>query len=92
VAIGDDTVQPNFMEVGCLKLQHLVNTSTVDGVSGLANFLVIALTTKAGSDQLLAVLVKKIERGPVCARRDLDQLGKAVSDLCLGKCLQEREI
>jgi hypothetical protein len=92
VAVGDNTVKTNLVEVGGLKLQHLVNTSTVDGVSSLADLLVVALTTKARSNQLLAVLVKKIECGLVSTCRDLDQLGKAVSDLCLGQSLQEREV
>ena len=46
VAIGNDTVQADLVKIGCLELQHLVNTSTVDGVSGLADLLVISLTTK----------------------------------------------
>ena len=92
VAVGDDTVKTDLVKVRCLELQHLMNTSTVDGVSSLANLLVIALTAEAGSDQLLAVLVKKIECGPVSTCRDLDQLGKAVSDLCLGQGLQERKV
>ena len=92
MAVGNDTVKTNLVEVGGLELQHLVNTSTVDGVSGLADLLVISLTTKAGSDQLLAVLVKKVECGLVGTCRDLDQLSKAVSDLCLGEGLQERKV
>lgn len=92
MTVSDDTVKADFVKVGCLQLQHLVDASTVDGVGSLTNLLVVALTTKAGSDQLLAVLVKKIECGFVSTCRDLDQLGKAVSDLCLGQCLQEREI
>jgi hypothetical protein len=92
VAVGDDTVKTNLVKVGCLQLQHLVDASTVDGVSSLADFLVVALTTEARSNQLLAVLVKKIECGLVSTCRDLDQLGKAVSDLCLGQGLQERKV
>ena len=92
MAVGNDTVKTNLVEVRGLELQHLVNTSTVDGVSGLADLLVISLTTKAGSDQLLAVLVKKVECGLVGTCRDLDQLSKAVSDLCLGEGLQERKV
>lgn len=92
MAVGNDTVKTNLVEVGSLKLQHLVDTSTVDGVSGLTDLLVVTLATKAGSNQPLAVLVKKVECGPVATCRDLDQLGKAVSDLCLRESLQEREV
>lgn len=92
MAVGDDTVQTDLVKVGGLQLQHLVDASTVNGVCGLANLLVVAFATEASSDQPLAVLVKKIECGLVSTCRDLDQLGKAVSDLCLGEGLQEREI
>ena len=92
MTVGDDTVKTDLVKVRCLELQHLVDTSTVDGVGSLADLLVVALTTKAGSNQLLAVLVKKIECGLVSTRRDLDQFGKAVSDLCLGQGPQEREV
>lgn len=89
MAVSDDTVKADLVEVRCLELQHLVNTSSVDSVSGLADLLVVALTAEAGSDQLLTVLIKKIECGLVSTCRNLDQFGKAVSDLCLGQCLQE---
>jgi hypothetical protein len=92
MAVGDDTVKTDLVKVGCLQLQHLVDASTVDGVSSLADLLVVAFATEASSDQLLAVLVKKIECGLVSTCRDLDQFGKAVSDLCLGECPQEREV
>jgi hypothetical protein len=92
VAVSDDTVKTDLVKVGCLQLQHLVDASTVDGVSGLADLLVVAFATEASSDQLLAVFIKKIERRLVSTCRDLDQLGKAVSDLCLGEGLQEREV
>ena len=92
VTVGNDTIKTNLVEVGCLELQHLVDTCTVNGISSLANFLVITLTAEAGSDQLLAVLVKKIERGLVSTCRDLDQLGKAVSNLRFGQGLQERKV
>lgn len=92
MAVSDDTIKTNLVKVRCLKLQHLVDTSTVDGVSSLTNFLVVALTAEAGSDQLLTVLVKKIKCGLVSTCRDLDQLSKAISDLCLRQGLQEREV
>ena len=92
MAVGDDTVKTDLVKIGCLQLQHLVNASTVDGVSSLANLLVVAFATEASSDKLLAVLVKEIECGLVSTCRDLDQLGKAVSDLCLREGLQEREV
>ena len=92
VAIGNDTVEADLVKVGSLKLQHLVDTSAVYLIRGLEDLLVITFTAEAGSDQLLAVLVKKVECGLVCTCRDLDQLSKAISDLCLGKSLQEREV
>jgi hypothetical protein len=61
VAVGDDTVKTDLVKVGCLKLQHLVDTSPVYLICSLANLLIVALTTKAGSNQLLAVLVQQVE-------------------------------
>lgn len=92
MAVRNNTVKTDFVKVGCLQLQHLVDASTIDGVSGLTNLLIVTLATKASSNQLLTVLVKKIECGLVSTCRDLDQLGKAISDLCLRKSLQEREV
>jgi hypothetical protein len=61
VAVGDDTVKTDLVKVGCLELQHLVDASPVYLIRSLANLLIVALTTKAGSNQLLAVLVQQVE-------------------------------
>jgi hypothetical protein len=92
VAVCDDTVQTNLVEVGGLKLQHLEDTSAVYLIRCLAYLGIDIITTEARSDQLLAVLVEKLESRPVSTSGDLDQLCKAVSDLCFGECLQEREV
>lgn len=52
----------------------------------------IVRPSKLGVDQLLAVLVQEVEHLQVRARRNLDQLSKAVSNLCNGQCPQECEI
>jgi hypothetical protein len=92
VTIGDDTVQTDLVEVGCLELEHLEDTGAVYLIRCFTDLGVDVITTKSRCDQLLAVLVQQLERWPVTACRDLDQLSKAVSDLCLWKCLQEREV
>lgn len=92
MAVGDDAVQTNLVEVGCLKLQHLEDTGTVYLIRCLANLGVDVVTTEARGDQLLTVLVEKLESWPVTACGDLDQLCEAVSDLCFWECLQEREV
>lgn len=84
VAVGDDSVKTNLVEVGCLELQHLVNTSSVDLVGGRTDFIRSTVSTSEGStDELLAVLVKQIVGWQMSARRDLDQLCESVSDLSL---------
>src|SRR5690242_8312079 len=65
VAIGNDTIKTDFVKVGRLQLQHLVDASTVDGVSRFTDLLVVTLATEASSNKLLAVLIKKIECGLV---------------------------
>jgi hypothetical protein len=92
VAIGDNTVQTNLVEIGCLELQHLKDTGAVDLIRCLSDLGIDIVATESRCDQLLAVLVKKLECGPVAAGRDLDQLCKAVSDLCFWECLEEREV
>ena len=92
MAVGNNTVQTNLVEVGCLKLQHFEDTGTVYLIRGLSDLGIDVVTTEARGDQLLTVLVEELESWPVAACGDLDQLCKAVSDLCFWKCLQEREI
>jgi hypothetical protein len=92
VTVGNDTVQTNLVEVGCLELQHLEDTGTVYLIRCLSDLGVDVITTEARRDQLLTVLVEELESWPVTACGDLDQLCKAVSDLCFGECLQEREV
>ena len=89
MAVGDDTVKANLVEVGCLELQHLEDTGAVDLIRSPANLRVGIITTESRCDQLLAVLVKKLKRGPVTACRDLDELSKAVSDLAFWESLEE---
>lgn len=84
VAVGNYSVKANLVEIGCLELQHFVNTSSVDLVGGLSDLIRRTISTaKCGSDQLLAVLVEEIVRGQVSTRRNLDQLSKSVTDLGL---------
>lgn len=37
MAVCNDTVETNLVQVWCLELQHLVDSSTVDGVGSLAD-------------------------------------------------------
>lgn len=93
MAICDDSVKTNLVQVGGLKLQHLVDTSPVDRIGGIGNLLRRAIcTAEAGLDELLAVLVQKVEGVKVSASGDLDQLCKSVSDLSLGKRSKESEV
>jgi hypothetical protein len=92
VTVGNDTVKTNLVEVGCLELQHLEDTGAVYLIRCLSHLRVGIVTTEARCDQLLAVLVKKLKCWPVATCGDLDQLSKAVPDLSLRKCLQEREV
>jgi hypothetical protein len=92
VAVGNDTVKTDLVEVGCLELQHLEDTGAVYLIRCLSYLRVDIVTAEARCDQLLAVLVEKLECWPVATSRDLNQLSKAVSDLCLWERLQERKV
>lgn len=92
VAVGDNTVQTNLVEVGSLELQHLKDTGAIYLIRCLPYFGIDVITTEAGCDQLLAVLVKKLERWAVTACRDFNELCKAVSDLCFWESLEEGEV
>ena len=68
MAVGNDSVKSNLVEVRGLKLQHLVNASAVDLVCGITDFLRCAIcTTEAAVDELLTILVKEVESGQMCA-------------------------
>lgn len=93
VSICDDSIETDLVEVGCLELQHLVDTSSVDLVSSLLNLGWRSIgAAKACLDDLLAVLVEQVERRQVGTRRDLDQLGESVSDLCGREGSKEGEV
>lgn len=93
VSVCNNSVQANLVEVGGLELQHLVDSRPVDLVCSVPNLLRSTVgTAEASADELLAVLVEKVVGGLVCTRGDLDELGKTVSDLCLGQGTKEAEV
>lgn len=93
VAVGNDTVQHDLMEIGRLQLEHLVDTSPTDPVRSLLQLRTgIVGPAEAGTDEVLTVLVEQIKSLPVGARRDLDQLGEAVADLSLWQRAEECEV
>ncbi len=60
MAICDHSVKHDFMQVGCLKLEHFINANSayficsyLDGIGG-------AKPTKRGINEILAKLVEEI--------------------------------
>ena len=93
MAVGNDTVKTNLVEVWSLELQHLVDAGTVDGVSGLLDLFGSTLsTTETGLNELLAVLVEKVKGWLVSTGRDLDKLCESVSDLSLWESSEEAKV
>lgn len=93
MAVGNDSVKTNFVEVGGLKLQHLVDTSAVDLVGSIANLLGSTITTtEASGDELLTVLVQQVEGVEVGTGGDLDQLCETVADLSIGESAEEGKV
>lgn len=93
MAVGNDSVKTNFVEVGGLKLQHLVDTSAVDLVGSIANLLGSTITTtEASGDKLLTILVQQVEGVEVGTGGDLDQLCETVADLGIGESAEEGKV
>lgn len=93
MAVGNDSVKTNLVEVGGLKLQHLVDTSAVDLVGSIANLLGSTITTtEASGDELLTVLVQQVEGVEVGTGGDLDQLCETVADLGIGESAEECKV
>lgn len=93
VTVGNDSVKTNLVKVGCLKLQHLVDTSPVDLVGRILDLLLGTVgVAESGADELLGVFVEKVECGQVSTARNLDQLCETVPDLRSGECAEETEV
>lgn len=93
MTVCDDTVETDLVKVRGLELQHLVDTSPVDLVGSILDLLLGTIgVTECGVDELLGVLVEKVECGKVSTAGDFDQLCKTVSDLRSGKCAEETEV
>lgn len=93
MTVGNDSVKTNLVKVGCLKLQHLVDTSPVDLVGRILDLLLGTVgVAESGADELLGVLVEKVECGQVSTARNLDQLCETVPDLRSRECAEETEV
>jgi hypothetical protein len=93
MAVSNNTIKHNLMQVRCLKLQHLMDTSTADLISNLLDLRSsIIRSSKACVDKLLTVLLKKIISILVSTSRDLDQLCETVADLCYRETAEESEV
>lgn len=68
MAVSDNSIQSNLVQIGCLKFQHLVDAFSVDLVRCSADFVRSAIKTPKGSvDDLLAILVQEIKCGEMRA-------------------------
>ena len=93
MAICNDPIQSDLMQVRRLQLQHLVDPLPVDLIRRLDQLLRTPIrSAKALLNQLLAVLVQQVKGVEMRTRRDLDQLREAVADLSRGQGSQEREV
>lgn len=93
VAISNYSIQTNFVEIWGLQLEHFVNSVPVDSVCSISNFFCGAIAaSESGCDELFAIFVKELKCRKVGTGRNLDELGKAIADLCIGKGPKERKI
>lgn len=93
MAISNDSVQAKFMEIGGLQLEHFVDATPIDGICSVPHFLCSTIaTSEPGCDELFAVFVEELKGREMGTCRDLDELGKAIADLCFWKCSEESEI
>ena len=93
VAVGDDSVESDLVQVGGLELEHLVDASPVDRICSFGDLLGCTVgAAETSLDQLLAVLVEQVEGGQMGTSGDLDQLCETVSDLGSRQSAEEGEI
>lgn len=93
MAIGDDPVKTNLMQIGSLQLEHLKDSIPVDLIRSFLNLSILdGRAPELGLDQPLTEFIEQIECWQVSTTRDLDQLGEAVSNLSLGQGSQESKI
>lgn len=93
MAVGDDSVKTDLVQVRSLELEHLVNAAAVDLVGSITDLLRGTIrTTETGIDELGRVLLKELEGLEMSTCGDLDQLCEAVPDLRLGQSSEETEI
>lgn len=93
VTISNDPVKHDFMEVGRLEFQHLMNARPANAISCNTNFCgCVTQPPKGRVNQILAVTVEQIKRGLVCTRRNFDKLRKSIADLSYRKCPKESEV
>ena len=93
MAICNDSIQSDLVQVRRLQLQHLVDALPVNIIRGLDQLLRASIrSAKTLLNQLLAVLVQQVKGVEMRTRRDLDQLREAVADLSRGQGSQEREV
>ena len=93
MAICDNSVQPNLMQIGRFKLQHLEDTRAVYLIRSGSYFRRCAIhAAKSSIDELLAELVEQVKCTQMRTRRDLDQFREAVSYLALWQGPQETEV
>jgi hypothetical protein len=93
MAISNDSIQTKFVEIWSLQLEHFVNSVPVDGVCSISNFLRCTITaSESRRDELFAIFVEELKCRKVGTGRNLDELGKAIADLCFGEGPKERKV
>lgn len=91
--ISDDSVQAKLMEIRGLQLEHFVDATPIDSICSVSHLLCSTIaTSKPSGDELFAIFVEELKGRKVGTCRDLDELGKAISNLCFGKCSKKSEI
>lgn len=62
MAVGDDSIQSNLVQVRSFELQHFLNSLSIDGFSGFLDFPRSSIRpSEAGLDELLTVLAQQVE-------------------------------
>lgn len=64
VSICNDTIETDFMQIGSLQLQHLVDPRAIDHIGSLSYLDGSTIrSSKTRRDELFAVLVEEVEGG-----------------------------
>ena len=93
MAVGNDSVEHDLVEVRCFESQHLKDGIIANLIRNLLEFrIAIWRAAKSCGNEIFTVSIQKIKCWQVSTRTDLDDLCKAIADLSDGQSTKKSEV